>query len=114
MAGGYTRDNFVDWSKNIQLTEIIAITVDDFKKSRGKNRPCCRGLTHHDHKLVKFGFAFKDTISCNTTEVFSTKICKFSSCDLAGSERIKKTKAEGERLSEAQHINFSLLELGSV
>lgn len=37
-----------------------------------------------------------------------------SSCDLAGSERIKKTNAEGERLSEAQYINFSLLELGSV
>ena len=34
-CGGYTRDNFVDSSKNIQPTEIIAITVD-----RGKNRPC--------------------------------------------------------------------------
>lgn len=33
-------------------------------------------------------------------------------CDLAGSERLKKTLAEGERLSEAQHINSSLLELG--
>lgn len=33
-------------------------------------------------------------------------------CDLAGSERLKKTQAEGERLSEAQHINSSLLELG--
>lgn len=35
-------------------------------------------------------------------------------CDLAGSERLKKTQAEGERLSEAQHINSSLLELGNV
>jgi len=35
-------------------------------------------------------------------------------CDLAGSERLKKTHAEGERLSEAQHINSSLLELGNV
>lgn len=35
-------------------------------------------------------------------------------CDLAGSERLKKTLAEGERLSEAQHINSSLLELGNV
>lgn len=32
---------------------------------------------------------------------------------MAGSERLKKTQAEGERLSEAQHINSSLLELGS-
>lgn len=37
-----------------------------------------------------------------------------SSCDLAGSERVKKTKAEGERLQEAQSINSSLLELGYV
>lgn len=37
---------------------------------------------------------------------------KFNRCDLAGSERLKKTHAEGERLSEAQHINSSLLELG--
>lgn len=35
-------------------------------------------------------------------------------CDLAGSERVKKTKAEGERLQEAQSINSSLLELGFV
>ena len=34
------------------------------------------------------------------------------SCDLAGSERIKATGVEGERLQEAQHINLSLLELG--
>ncbi|CAH3191254.1 unnamed protein product [Porites evermanni] len=36
------------------------------------------------------------------------------SCDLAGSERVKKTKAAGERLQEAQSINSSLLELGNV
>ena len=36
------------------------------------------------------------------------------SCDLAGSERIKKAGVEGERLSELQHVNLSLLELGLV
>ncbi|XP_065071164.1 kinesin heavy chain-like [Rhopilema esculentum] len=39
---------------------------------------------------------------------------KIHLCDLAGSERVKKTCASGERLSEAQHINSSLLELGNV
>jgi len=39
---------------------------------------------------------------------------KIHLCDLAGSERIKKTHAVGERLCEAQHINSSLLELGNV
>ncbi|XP_065071098.1 kinesin-related protein 5-like [Rhopilema esculentum] len=39
---------------------------------------------------------------------------KINICDLAGSERIKLTGVEGERLNEAQHINLSLLELGNV
>ncbi|RNF06727.1 putative kinesin [Trypanosoma rangeli] len=35
-------------------------------------------------------------------------------CDLAGSERISKTHAEGKSLGEATHINGSLLVLGKV
>ncbi|KXJ23526.1 kinesin-like protein 5 isoform X2 [Exaiptasia diaphana] len=34
-------------------------------------------------------------------------------CDLAGSERVKRAQVDGERLSELQHINLSLLELGN-
>lgn len=39
---------------------------------------------------------------------------KLNLIDLAGSERQKSTKAEGERLNEACHINKSLLVLGTV
>lgn len=39
-------------------------------------------------------------------------IYSFAFCDLAGSERLKKTLNEGERLKEAQNINTSLLVLG--
>lgn len=35
-------------------------------------------------------------------------------CDLAGSERVKKTEAKGAQLAEANHINGSLLVLGRV
>ncbi|KAH9580019.1 Kinesin motor domain [Trypanosoma melophagium] len=35
-------------------------------------------------------------------------------CDLAGSERVSKTQAEGKTLDEATHINGSLLVLGKV
>ncbi|EDO47601.1 predicted protein, partial [Nematostella vectensis] len=38
---------------------------------------------------------------------------KNGNCDLAGSERVKRAQVEGERLSELQHINLSLLELGN-
>lgn len=60
-----------------------------------KSRPFCSGITN---------------IKLNPTlTICASFIC---SCDLAGSERLKKTMAEGERLCEAQHINSSLLELG--
>eukprot|EP00040_Diaphanoeca_grandis_P023139 m.125350 g.125350 ORF g.125350 m.125350 type:complete len:907 (-) comp29127_c1_seq4:117-2837(-) len=39
---------------------------------------------------------------------------KITLCDLAGSERIKRTESTGERLAEAQCINTSLHELGNV
>ena len=40
------------------------------------------------------------------------KMSTFSFCDLAGSERLKKTLNVGDRLKEAQNINTSLLVLG--
>ncbi|XP_015124972.1 kinesin-like protein KIF20A [Diachasma alloeum] len=42
----------------------------------------------------------------------SVEISRFSFCDLAGSERLKKTLNVGDRLREAQNINTSLLVLG--
>ncbi|XP_035720253.1 kinesin-like protein KIF20A isoform X2 [Vespa mandarinia] len=42
----------------------------------------------------------------------SVDISTFSFCDLAGSERLKKTLNIGDRLKEAQNINTSLLVLG--
>ncbi|XP_043460718.1 kinesin-like protein KIF20A isoform X2 [Leptopilina heterotoma] len=42
----------------------------------------------------------------------SVEVSTFAFCDLAGSERLKKTLNEGERLKEAQNINTSLLVLG--
>lgn len=44
-----------------------------------------------------------------------TMICisQLSLCDLAGSERISRTKTEGERIKQAGHINNSLMTLRS-
>ena len=43
-----------------------------------------------------------------------TKNSKFHFCDLAGSERQKRTQAAGQRLKEGIHINQGLLVLGNV
>ncbi|KAL6262486.1 hypothetical protein P5V15_007571 [Pogonomyrmex californicus] len=42
----------------------------------------------------------------------TVELSTFSFCDLAGSERVKKTLNIGDRLKEAQNINTSLLVLG--
>ncbi|KYM94993.1 Kinesin-like protein KIF20A [Cyphomyrmex costatus] len=42
----------------------------------------------------------------------AVELSTFSFCDLAGSERLKKTLNIGDRLKEAQNINTSLLVLG--
>merc|ERR1712176_615507 len=51
------------------------------------------------------------SISRTTGETISGKILL---CDLAGSERIKKTEVKGERQKEAIDINKSLAALGNV
>ena len=43
-----------------------------------------------------------------------TKIGKLFFVDLAGSEKVAKTQAEGQRLEEAKNINKSLSCLGNV
>ncbi|XP_063994913.1 kinesin-like protein KIF20A isoform X2 [Diachasmimorpha longicaudata] len=48
----------------------------------------------------------------NENKPDSVEISRFSFCDLAGSERLKKTLNVGDRLREAQNINTSLLVLG--
>ena len=71
-------------------------------KKRSHNIP--RDVTEFDDLLIDEEELLDDQIVMS----------KITLCDLAGSERIKKTMAIGERLNEAQQINLSLLELGNV
>ncbi|KAF7390834.1 hypothetical protein HZH66_009314 [Vespula vulgaris] len=57
-------------------------------------------------------FTIKLLKYCSENLTDSVDISTFSFCDLAGSERLKKTLNIGDRLKEAQNINTSLLVLG--
>ena len=53
-------------------------------------------------------------IVADNKQTHKTTMGKLSLIDLAGSERVGKTEASGERLKEAQSINKSLSALGNV
>ena len=55
-----------------------------------------------------------DVVQTNLMEGGLRTMGRLCCVDLAGSEKIAKTRAEGERLKEAQKINLSLTLLGNV
>lgn len=57
------------------------------------------------HALLSITVTIKNTLGTKQGRLFL--------CDLAGSERAKKTKNRGKRLQEGAHINRSLLALGN-
>lgn len=58
--------------------------------------------------------AFIITIHQNNLKDGSAKSAKITVIDLAGSEKVSKTQAEGKVLDEAKQINKSLSSLGNV
>ncbi|XP_044136259.1 kinesin-like protein klp-3 [Bufo gargarizans] len=97
------------------LTEMEVLTEDDIKRIMSfgeKNRTVestkMNTESSRSHLIVILTLNGIDTIS--GVLVSST----LTLCDLAGSERISKTEATGQRLVEAAAINKSLTALGQV
>jgi kinesin family protein C2/C3 len=65
-------------------------------------------FSSRSHLVMMINVEGQDTVSKATTKGVLTL------CDLAGSERIGKTEASGQRLVEAAAINKSLSSLGQV
>ena len=65
-------------------------------------------FSSRSHLLLRLSIEGQDKVTGSITKGTLTL------CDLAGSERISKTEAEGQRLVEAAAINKSLSALGQV
>ncbi|XP_069140812.1 kinesin-like protein KIFC3 isoform X4 [Argopecten irradians] len=97
------------------LIEIQIKTPDDIKsvmKKGDKNRSVAstkmNSTSSRSHLLLLLRVEGQDKVTGSMTKGTLTL------CDLAGSERISKTEAEGQRLVEAAAINKSLSALGQV
>ncbi|KAK3602941.1 hypothetical protein CHS0354_039359 [Potamilus streckersoni] len=97
------------------ITEIPIKAVDDIKKIMkmgDKNRTTAstkmNSTSSRSHLLLMLSLEGLDKVTGAVSNGTLTL------CDLAGSERISKTEAEGQRLVEAAAINKSLSALGQV
>ncbi|XP_048738988.1 kinesin-like protein klp-3 isoform X2 [Ostrea edulis] len=97
------------------LKEVVIRNLDDIKKTMAqgdKNRTVAstkmNSTSSRSHLLLMLIVEGQDKVTGSVTKGTLTL------CDLAGSERISKTEAEGQRLVEAAAINKSLSALGQV
>jgi len=99
----------------VGLTEIDITSFDEVKQlmALGNNN---RAVGAHDMNKHSSRSHSIITVSCRGKNVIDKEniFGKLHLIDLAGSERVSKTDAQGDRLKEAQNINRSLSALGDV
>ena len=98
-----------------KLTEVYVSTPEEVfkflkigKKNRSVGRTNMNLVSSRSHLLVNL------TLHQNDTKNEIAKNGKLLMVDLAGSEKVSKTKAEGKTFEESKQINQSLLYLGNV
>ena len=72
------------------------------------------GVTHYNEQSSRSHFILTLYVSGRHRETGEVYRGRLNLIDLAGSERILKSRAEGERVKEALNINQSLTTLGKV
>jgi kinesin family protein C2/C3 len=99
----------------VGLTEVDITSFEEVKQlmALGNNN---RAVGAHDMNKHSSRSHSILTVSCRGKNVIDKEnsFGKLHLIDLAGSERVSKTDAQGDRLKEAQNINRSLSALGDV
>ncbi|KNC48196.1 uncharacterized protein AMSG_04425 [Thecamonas trahens ATCC 50062] len=97
------------------LTEVYVSSVDEVMaimaegaSNRAVGATQMNAQSSRSHSLLTIEVAAKDTVS------LASSTGKLTLIDLAGSEKVSKTGAEGTTFTEAKNINLSLTTLGLV
>mmetsp|Transcript_52228 Transcript_52228/g.86420 ORF Transcript_52228/g.86420 Transcript_52228/m.86420 type:complete len:908 (+) Transcript_52228:109-2832(+) len=101
-------------SRISNVTETYVLTLlDVLQLMEVANSYRTKAETSMNHSSSRSHMLMQLTVALRV-EDGSIRVGKLNFCDLAGSEKVRKTKATGERLKEAQQINLSLTILGQV
>ncbi len=91
----------------VQCADDVITIVEQALQTRSTGATDANEHSSRSHLVISLYCSCKHANGVKTSS-------KLHLIDLAGSERVGKTAASGERLKEAQHINKSLLALGDV
>lgn len=97
------------------LSSVSLVDTDDVASmvARGKAKRSTFATIMNEHSS-RSHLILSVVVTCTDATTSETRTSKLHLIDLAGSERISRSGAQGSRLKEAQAINSSLSALGDV
>ena len=98
------------WVSNLTETHVLSL-IDVLQLLEVANSYRTKAATSMNHTSSRSHMVMSLTIAQKMNDG-TVKVGMISFADLAGSEKVRKTNATGNRLKEAQKINYSLTLLG--
>jgi hypothetical protein len=102
-------------SSSVKTYQEISALMDDGNRMRTIAKTNMNDTSSRAHTIFQIQLTQISTTQMDDGEsIFSEKSSRINLIDLAGSERVSKTGATGDRLKEGASINVSLTTLGNV